>query len=120
MGSETSDKRPPLALVEELIEAPAADREEHRLQRFAAAREVVLRSQRMLAIDVPFDDAGGFELLEAVGEDARRHRRLALEELLELRCAEQHVADDQQRPAIADDVERLRDWAHLAVAAARC
>ena len=40
------------------------------------------------------------------------------EEILEPLRAEQKLANDQQRPALADDVEGPGDRAHLSVAAA--
>ena len=42
-----------------------------------------------------------------------RGRRLA--ELVEAAAAEEEIADDEQRPAVADEIERARDGAILGV-----
>jgi len=48
VGAEAIREGAALAFVEGLIEAPAADREQYGLQRFAAAREGVLRCSSRL------------------------------------------------------------------------
>ena len=68
---------------------------QHRLQRTAAVRQVVLGAQGVRAVDAALDEAVRFEPLEALGEHARGHAGRELEELLELAAAEEEVAEDE-------------------------
>jgi hypothetical protein len=53
------------------------------------------------------DNAIGFETAEAVGEDVRSGALVGVEEFLKVAgAAEHHVADDEQRPAIAEHFDR--------------
>ena len=77
----------------------------------------VLVSLGPLAVADALEDALVDEPAEAVGEDVARDAE-ALLELVEAAAAEEGVADDQERPALADDLERPRDRAVLAVVVA--
>jgi hypothetical protein len=58
-----------------------------------------------------------YQPVEPVGEDVPRDSK-ALLELVETAEAEEDVADDEERPALANDLERPRDRAVLALVAA--
>ena len=62
------------------------------------------------------DHASLLQLLEALGQQGRRHPRHAPAQIVEARAAAQQLAQDQRRPARADDLRRHRDGAKLAVA----
>lgn len=54
------------------------------------------------------EDLGLLELAQALGEDVRAHVWQAGPQIGEALRAEQQLAHDEQRPALADDVERAR------------
>ncbi len=62
------------------------------------------------------DEAVLGERLETLGEERRRDPGQVLAEVDEALVAEEQLAEDQQAPAIADEVERAGDRAVLAVA----
>src|ERR1700716_2553500 len=62
------------------------------------------------------EDAGLLELAQPVGEQVRRDSGQPVAQVRVATCPlQRQLADDQQRPAIADDVERLRHSAVLIV-----
>ena len=63
------------------------------------------------------DQAGGFKRAQALGEDVRADAREARLEVGVALGAQEEIADDEQRPALADDVERAGRGAELLVAA---
>src|SRR5829696_5193968 len=70
------------------------------------------RRRRQLAL---LDEAGGLELLQAVGEDVRPDSRQVVEQVgVALRPVHQ-LANDEQRPALADEAERAGDRAVLVI-----
>src|SRR5262249_21641193 len=62
------------------------------------------------------DDSTAFELLEPLGEHVRRDPREARAQVGEALRPEDEVADDEQRPAFPDEIERAGDPAVLSVA----
>ena len=60
-------------------------------------------------------DAGSVELVEPLGEDVLAHLAKPASEVGEALRPEQQLAHDEQRPALADDVERARDPAGITV-----
>ena len=59
----------------------------------------------------PVDDARRLELLQPRGQRVRADAGHALGEVAETQRPEQQVAQDQQRPAVTDHVERGGDAA---------
>ena len=58
------------------------------------------------------EDAGGFEFLQAVGEDVGGDAFARFLKFLERTVAAHHeVADDQQRPAVSEGLKRQADGA---------
>ena len=97
------------------LAAPAAELEDDRLEREAALGQLVdarARRRRELA---PAHEPGLLELAQALGEHVGAEARQAGAQVGEALRAEQQLADDQQRPALADDVEGARDAAAVAV-----
>ena len=97
--------------------APAAERDEHGLELAAPARSARRpggggRRQPALA-----HDADLLELAQALREHVRARVREPGAEVGEALRAEQQLAHDQQRPALADEVEGAGDAARLAVCA---
>ena len=62
------------------------------------------------------DDLGTLERTEPVGEDRTRDPRQAALELVEPARTTKHLAHDQERPTVAEDLARLGDRAVLRVA----
>ena len=64
----------------------------------------------MLGVEMAFDDPLRFELLQAGRQDARcQARQGSLEVLKAARAEAEEIAQDQQRPAVANDIERPGD-----------
>jgi hypothetical protein len=62
------------------------------------------------------ENALGLELLEALGEERRRHQRHAAAQLREALRAGREVPDDQGGPPLAEDLGGLGHRAELTVA----
>ena len=98
--------------------APASDRVHHGAQLLAARRQANEHGCDGRRLPLPDGDARGLELAQPCGQQVRRDPRQAGEQIgVAARPAQQQLADDEHRPAIADHVERLRERAVLAVAA---
>ena len=100
----------------EAFRAPPAQRD-HALLEFAPVRRQLVRDAALgaRARRAPYD-AGGLELFQARREDvARNVGKAALQFAKSLR-ADQQIANDQQRPAFAHELERPGEAAILAVA----
>src|SRR5262249_57448224 len=65
------------------------------------------------------DHARAGELGESLRQKVRRDPRQAVEKLPVAARAEQQIAHDEDRPAVADDVQRLGNSAELVIAPAR-
>src|SRR5207247_3955754 len=83
----------------------------------ALVGEPVLEALGPLAVADPLQDSFLDEPVEPIGEDVAGDAE-ALLELLEAAQAQEAVADDQERPALADDLERAGDGAVLALVVA--
>jgi hypothetical protein len=77
----------------------------------APVGQVVLEAARVLAVGDAADQARVFEALEAIGEQVGRDVFGRGQEFAEALLAVEQVADDEQCPAVADDVERAGDGA---------
>src|SRR5262245_31352345 len=97
--------------------APLAQRRQGDVELAALRGEPVLEARRALAVRDSLQDRLRHQPVEPVGEDVPRNSE-ALLELVEPAQPEEDVADDEQRPALADDLERPRDRAVLALVAA--
>ena len=93
--------------------APGEQRDQRRPEVEPLLGEEVLVALRIALVGAPFEDV----LVDQPLEPRREHVAGDAEPLLQLVEAPppvHHVADDQQRPALADDLERLGDRADLA------
>jgi ribosomal protein S7 len=70
----------------------------------------------MLGVEAPRHQRVLLHALEAVGEDVGRDAGQALQEILEPARPPEEIADQQEGPAVADHLERLRDRTRLTVA----
>ena len=92
--------------------APAQELDDHRPQVEALLGEAVLVALGALLVgDLP-QDALRDEPLQARGEHVARDAEVALDRV-EAAHAEEDVAQDEHRPALADELERARDRAVL-------
>ena len=88
----------------DVLRAPAAEGDERgpELERLLG-QEVVVAGGALL-VGLASQQAGVDELGEPAGQHAARHLQPLLE-VVEAADAEERVAQDQQRPALADDLE---------------
>src|SRR5216117_1156278 len=92
--------------------APLAHCRNDRTHALAAIGELVLEPGRMLAVQAPRDQPLFLQCLEASGKRVgRRAGERVLQVLEALRALQQQIAQDEKRPALADQVERARDRA---------
>ena len=98
-----------------MVDAEAAERDDHRRERAAALGQRVARAQRALAVALARDEPEILEPAQPAGEQVGRDRLQRAREVAVARDAAQQVAHDQQRPAIADGIERRRDRAVVGV-----
>ena len=97
-----------------VLVAPPHEVEDDGVEVAAAVGEPVLVPGRALGVAVALENAGVDQALEAVGEHVARHAQAALE-VVEAPDAAEGVAQDEERPAFADELERARDRADLVV-----
>src|SRR5215472_2970112 len=100
-----------------LLAAPAAQFEQHRLQRAAARGELVDRDAGRRFEHLVPHQAGLFEVAQPLRQDVGADAGQAVAHLEEPFRPEDQFAYHQQGPAVADDVERAGDPAWIAVAA---
>lgn len=67
----------------------------------------------------PFDDAGGFEFFESLGEKRGGHQRNSPAEVVESRAAGDEFAKYERGPAFGDDLGGFGDRAELTIAFVR-
>ncbi len=89
-------------------------RDEHRPQVQALFGQAVLVSKGVFLVRNPAQDAVLDERVEAVGQNVASRAGAPLE-ILEAARAHERVADDEQRPALADELERAGHRADLGV-----
>jgi EmrB/QacA subfamily drug resistance transporter len=95
-----------------VLVSPLHERREREPQVAALRREPVLEALRALLIADALEDAVLDELRQAIGEDVSRDTE-AFVELLEPPPPEERVAHDEERPALADELESAGDRAFL-------
>ena len=97
------------------VVAPLGERAEHGHQLARALGQLVVDARRYLAVALAREQAVGDHAVEAraqlLGRDAGQHA-LQLDEATRA-CGE--VADDQQRPLVADQIEGPRIWGPLVI-----
>src|SRR5262249_5432508 len=97
-----------------VLVAPVEQRDHHWPQVEALLGEEVLVAAGMVAVLAALEDVLVDQALQACGEhvpgDAERPLHLA-----ELATAQEHLADDQDRPALADQLEAASDRAGLSL-----
>jgi hypothetical protein len=98
-----------------VLQPPGDERLEHRREVAALFRQLIpdLAAARLLA---PRDDPLALEPSQPDRQPLRRHRREQTAQIAEAAGTAEEVADDQERPAVADGVERARREAEMAVA----
>jgi FO synthase len=82
--------------------APANQGDEGRGQFGARRGEDVVVPRRMILVALSLEDAGGHQLLQAVGQDRARHAEVVLQGV-EASDPAEDVAHDQHRPPVTDD-----------------
>jgi hypothetical protein len=100
-----------------VLVAPLSETGEGDVEVTPLSREPVLEPLRALAVAHLLQDALLHQAVQAVGENVTGDAE-ALLELVEAAEPEERVADNQQRPALADDLERPGDRAVLALVVA--
>src|SRR6266852_7451198 len=100
-------------LFAQVFVAPLAKRGQRDVEVETLLRQLVLVPLGALAVQDAFEHAFADQAVEPVGEDVAGDAE-ALLEFVEAVETQQDVANDQQRPALADNLERSRDRAVLA------
>lgn len=88
--------------------APVHQRHEDRRQIAAGRREAILRAQRALLVRHLLENPVIHQSGQAIGEQVAGDAEVAVE-VLETSDPPERVAQDQQRPTVADDIERRSD-----------
>jgi hypothetical protein len=90
--------------------APGGDLQEDRHQRDALFRRPVDNLASVRGVRRAGDDAVRLEPLQAIGQDVGRYTLLGGEQLAEVTpILQQQVAQDEQRPAVAEDAQGVVD-----------
>src|SRR4051812_1754135 len=103
------DQRGALGACEMLI-APAQQGQDDRIELSAGGGEVVLEARRVVAVLPALEDPGGDQRAEPGGQGVPRCSG-APDHLVEAVVAEKDLADGEQRPLLADDLEGAGDGA---------
>lgn len=99
----------------DMLIGPAAHLAQQGMERSPHLGEAIVISDWALLVRRSLHQAGSFHFLEPVGEDVRGDPLGRGQELRIARFAGEQVAQDDERPAIADNVERGSDWARRAI-----
>ena len=99
-----------VAVAVDPLVTPLAQRGHDRPQGAALVGEEVVVAAAAFVVGATLEDPGGDEGVESDREDVAGDPE-ALDEVLEAADAEERVAQDQQRPPLADDLQRLGDRA---------
>jgi len=99
----------------DVARAPRRERAHDDPQLAPLVGQGVLRAGRMVGVEPACDERVLLHKLEAVREDVGRDPREAPLEILKPSGPGQHVPDEQKGPAVADQLERLRDRTGLTV-----
>ena len=100
--------------------APAAERRDDRLELLAPLGQLVDARAGRRGKLAPPHDSRPLELAQALSEDVGAGVDDARAKIREALGAEQQLADDQQRPALADEIEGMRRRARFAVGTRAC
>ena len=98
-----------------VLQAPAHERLEHGSE-VAPLLGQLVPNLAPAGLLTALDDAVGFELAKPDREPLRRHRRQQPFEVAETTRAGEQVADDQERPAVADPLEGSCGEAEVSIA----
>src|SRR4051794_13673067 len=93
-----------------MLVAPAQQGQDDRIELSAGGGEVVLEALRVVAVLAALEDPGGDQRAEPGGQGVPRCSG-APDHLVEAVVAEEDLADGQQRPLLADDLEGAGDGA---------
>src|SRR5919198_4359748 len=102
----------PRWLLGDVAIAPLHQRQERDAQLAALLGEVVLEPLGPFAIADALDDPLVDESMQPIGQHVAGDAQ-AVEQLVETAEAENEVANDEQRPAVANELERAGNRAHL-------
>jgi len=91
-----------------MLHTPLGHGPDNRPQILPLGRQPVFFARRVRAVALRRDNPAGDEPFQPVGEDVGRNPFLRFEELGEPPLPPHQVSDDEQRPAVAEDIERAR------------
>src|SRR5829696_8412389 len=96
--------------VVEVLVAPAHDRDDRGIERPTGLREPVLEALGLLLVAAPLEDPRADQRLQPRGQDVARDPEVALH-VGEAADAVERLAQDEEGPALAEDVHRAPDGA---------
>src|SRR5207245_8218673 len=105
-GPTSGPGQPQASRTGEVRHAPCRHGIQYAAEPAALVRQVVLGPRRTLAVGDALDQALLFEPLQPLGQQVGRDLLLRGEKLAVAGLAGQQIAHDQQRPAIAEQVQR--------------
>ena len=92
--------------------APCFHGDQNRVEGAALGRKQILGARGMIGVETAGEDAVGGQFLDAGGEDAGGEAGKAGFKVLEAPCGmEEEISEDEDGPAVTDDVESARDGA---------
>ena len=94
----------------QVLVTPAHDRDDRGIEAEALLRQLVLEALGLLLVAAALQDPAAHEQLQAGGEDVARDTEVALHHREALHAVEA-LAQDQQRPALAEDLHGTADRA---------
>jgi hypothetical protein len=101
---------PPESTLGHIAPAPVAQRSQNGAQALAALGQLVFEPWRVFAVQTTGDESLTFHGFKARGERVRRHASQRFLQVLETpRPLQQQIAQDEDGPPLADQVERFRD-----------
>src|SRR5262245_50122298 len=123
VGTEVAElHRAPAACVDEaralvhVLSPPGRQRRDDHAELLALGGELVLRARRVLRALAPAHEPVRLHEPQPVGQDVGRDALERAQQVLEPPRPGQQVANHEQGPAVADQLERLRDRAGLVIA----
>ena len=95
----------------QMVPAPDDQRVEDVFQVFAALGQRIFVPGRVLGVEATEDQIVLLQIFQPLRQQVRGNAGQIFLDLVECRAPGQYFVNDQQRPAIADDIERLCDIA---------
>ena len=88
---------------------PRGDGSQYRLETLAFLRKEIFIALRIFLVSPPADEVGDFQFFKPVRQDIGSDFFRGGDQFLVTPLAQYQVANDQQRPPVAKNIQRVRD-----------